>query len=195
MFPLSRFVARSKVVLISVAGVVVLTQAFPRQAQAIDVIVNHTTYDVIVFSGSYNDNKSKFNASPNGAMPWFGNEGLAANFATALGTSLGTSLDSIGVNSITYPVIGRINYGDLFATRIVSILSGPATVFGVALTSNNLIAPVLFYTSGMTPRYWAQAVAKVPASAVPAPLPLLGMALTYGYSRKLRSRIRSRQAT
>jgi len=188
MFPLERIMARPKILLLAAAGVSALATAFPCQVQAIDVVVDGTTYDVTIFSGSFNNNQSKFNTPPLGLMPWFGKEGLAAQFALALGTSLGP----IGINRITYPT-GSINYGNLFATQIVSLPSGSANVFGQALASNLVAAS--YFTNGVIPRYWAQAVAKLPAraaSAVPGPLPLIGMAFAYGYSRKVRSRIRRR---
>ena len=178
--------ARPKVALMAVVGVTALATAFPLQVQAIDVVVNGTTYDVTIFPGSFNNNQAKFNTPSNGVMPWFGNEGLAAQFALALGTSLGP----VGINRITYPT-GSVNYSDLFATQIVTLPSGSVNVFGQALASNLVAAS--FFTNGVIPRYWAQAVAKLPAkaaSAVPGPLPLIGMAFAYGYSRKVRSRIR-----
>jgi hypothetical protein len=187
MFPLDRVMERPKLALISVVGLVALAVALPQQVLAIDVVVDGTTYDVTIFSGSYNNNRAKFNTPPSGVMPWFGSDMLATQFALALGTSLGT----IGINRIAYPLNGSNNYGGLFPTRIVSLSPGSVNVFGQALTSNLAMTTSSFFTNGVIPRYWVQAVAKVRATAVPGPLPLVGMALAYGYSRKVRSRIRS----
>ena len=53
--------------------------------EAATVSVNGTSFDISVFSGSYDDNLSLFNTS---AMPWFGNQGLSIQFAEALGSTL-----------------------------------------------------------------------------------------------------------
>jgi hypothetical protein len=60
------------------------------QAQAVVVNVNGLDYDVTTFTGTYNDNPSKFATPANGGvMPWWGNSSLAYGLALALGSSLG----------------------------------------------------------------------------------------------------------
>ena len=55
------------------------------QAQAISVNVNDIDYDVTTFTGTYNDNISKFETTANGGdMPWWGSESLATDFASAV---------------------------------------------------------------------------------------------------------------
>jgi hypothetical protein len=61
------------------------------QAQAISVNVNDIDYDVTTFTGTYNDNISKFATAANGGvMPWWGSNSLATEFASAVQYSLGS---------------------------------------------------------------------------------------------------------
>jgi hypothetical protein len=63
----------------------------PGSAQAYVVTVGGVQYDVTTFTGSYNNNTSKFATPANsGVMPWWGNQATATAFATAVGTNLGT---------------------------------------------------------------------------------------------------------
>lgn len=67
------------------------------QAQAVvvnvnsqDWDVNSQDWDVTIFTGSYNTNISKFALpSAGGVMPWWGNNTLAASFASAVSNSFG----------------------------------------------------------------------------------------------------------
>jgi hypothetical protein len=62
----------------------------PGSAQAYVVTVNSVQYDVTTFTGSYDDNTSKFEtAANNGVMPWWGSESLASQFNVAVGGNLG----------------------------------------------------------------------------------------------------------
>ena len=47
------------------------------EAQAVIVNVEGQDWDVTTFTGSYNENESRFNI---GEMPWWGNESLASLF-------------------------------------------------------------------------------------------------------------------
>lgn len=54
------------------------------------VTVGGVQYDVTTFTGTYDDNISKFEtAANNGVVPWFGNQTMAAQFANAVEYNLG----------------------------------------------------------------------------------------------------------
>ena len=143
------------------------------QAQAVVVNVNGQNWNVTTFTGSYNDNISKFNTPANGGvMPWWTgslpSSSLARQFAIAVGLSLGTANPteySNGGPFFPYTLGG----GSIFSCFWRQTLQDRCG-FGSELTSN--------YT-------WAQAEL-VPA---PGPLPALGAAAAFGFSRKLRKRI------
>jgi len=147
------------------------------QAQAIIVNVNGQDYDVTTFTGTYNDNPSKFATAANGGvMPWWGNSSLAYDFALAVGSSLG----------YWHPN----DYPD----------NGPDFAYGYDDTQHGHALPGWWWngnfnfvgSSGQRTfdnTVWAQ-VAPASSAAVPGPLPALGAAAAFGYSRKLRQRIK-----
>ncbi len=60
------------------------------EAHAFVVNVDSQNYDVTTFSGSYNDNISKFNLpTAGGVMPWWNSDATSKAFATAVGTAFG----------------------------------------------------------------------------------------------------------
>ena len=139
------------------------------------VTVGGLQYDVTTFTGSYDNNTSKFATAANGGvMPWWtgGSDATAIAFATAVGTGLG------GPNSFGPPGGGpffayRLNGGPQFSFR-----SGSGTIQSTG--------PLLSSSSAV----WAQATLySSPAASVPGPLPLFGAAAAFGFSRKLRKRI------
>ena len=147
------------------------------QAQAIIVNVNGLLYDVTTFTGTYNDNPSKFATAANGGvMPWWGNSSLAYDFALAVRSSLG----------YWHPN----DYPD----------NGPDFAYGYDDTQHGHALPGWWWngnfnfvgSSGQRTfdnTVWAQ-VAPASSAAVPGPLPALGAAAAFGYSRKLRKRIK-----
>jgi hypothetical protein len=188
----------------SALGVAVAVGALTAgQAQAVVVNVGGQDYDVTTFYGSYNDNLSKFNfPADGGAMPWYGNPGLASSFATAIGNALGFP------NRVyePYPSFGYLDKGPYFT-------SGPDSGLGLRY----YYADIRFCSSvqpcpggigmnyyGTYPSFdsavtWAQVyVAPAPPpqpptpnnSTVPGPFPIFGVATAFGYSRKLRMRIK-----
>jgi hypothetical protein len=56
------------------------------KAEAFQVNVSGSSYDVTTFTGDYNSNTSKFNITD---MPWFGDQSMADSFASAVGAALG----------------------------------------------------------------------------------------------------------
>ena len=148
------------------------------QSQAFVVNVDNKDWDVTTFTGTYNDNASKFATAANGGvMPWWNNTQfggvLAEEFATAVGTSLGA------------PNSG--GFGPIFGWGTDNCCGGLALVWvrgpGGVITSGGLVV-----TRDLT---WAQATPFTPSAApVPGPLPALGAGAAFGFSRKLRKRIK-----
>jgi hypothetical protein len=64
----------------------------PGSAQAYVVTVGGVQYDVTTFTGSYNNNASKFALPPAGVMPWWGSISLTNSFAAAVGTYFGVQV-------------------------------------------------------------------------------------------------------
>ena len=138
------------------------------QAQAFVVNVGGVNYDVTTFGpDSYDNNISKFALPANGGvMPWWNDQTLANTFAVALGTSLGTPNPN--------------SNGPYFAYDSTSFI-----VFSLYRDANS--GGGRNDLKSDTSITWAQAA---PMSArVPGPLPALGAAAAFGFSRKLRGRI------
>jgi len=138
----------------------------------VDVTVAGHDWRVTTFYGTYfsngtsQDNSSKFAPPPApGVMPWWGNRALADAFASAVGSRLGVD-----------GTPGR-EYGPEFAYDINSRIDSMRWRTDTE-TTEQTSAGVL------AGAYWAQ------ATKVPGPLPVLGLAAVFGYSRKLRKRIK-----
>ena len=145
----------------------------PGSAQAFVVTVSGQQYDVTTFTGTYNSNTIKFQTAANGGMmPWWGSPTLSQDFAAAVANSLGT------------PNYGGV-YGPIFGYKY----SSPTVNGKIYNNTTHLVANA---APGPTEtRTWAQATLYTPpAAAVPAPLPLFGTAAAFGFSRKLRKRIK-----
>ena len=159
----------------------------PGSAHALVVTVGGVQYDVTTFTGSYNGSTSKFAiAASGGVMPWWGSDSLAATFSDVVGLSLGDPFNFIVGN----------NWGPYFAYRLVN--GGNDGVGAAAYFMNPPIFGPGSYLIGSQAQgpsldssaVWAQATqVQVPAS-VPGPLPLFGAAAAFGFSRKLRKRIK-----
>jgi hypothetical protein len=142
----------------------------PGSAQAFVVTVGGAQFDVTTFSGRYNDNSSKFEtAASGGVMPWWGNSTMAYDFATAIGTSLGIYAENPGGPLFAYDVQSLNNY----------------YWFSRADDSFNIVNG---YIGNDQVRDYAEATPL--AAPVPGPLPLFGAAAAFGFSRKLRKRIK-----
>jgi len=138
------------------------------QAQAMVVSVpGYGNWDVTTFEGSYNAESAKFN---NDLMPWLGSNPAADAFASAIASSLGFPNN--------FP---PSDYGPLFA---YSISSSVTAVAWRSSPASGLSAPIVLLKGSSNT--WAQA--SVPA---PGPLPALGAAAAFGFSRQLRKRIKS----
>ena len=153
------------------------------QAQAVIVNVNGQNWNVTTFTGTFNNNISKFNTAANGGvMPWStssaGSNSTALSFVNAVGASLGfPNFDGTG--------------GPLFAYFKSPTSPNPFLSYGesdfmggigeISCTNCNPVGSNQIAT-------WAQADLVPP---VPGPLPALGAAAAFGFSRKLRQRIRA----
>ena len=84
--------------------------SFPQAARALNVTVGGTTYDIQLYTGSYNSNASIFKTPANGGrMDWWGNPSLAEALAGQLSNGL----------SPTYTAGDPVE-GPLFATSFVT---------------------------------------------------------------------------
>ena len=140
----------------------------PAPADAVVVNVNGQSYDVTTLSTSYAASTTLFQHAPIGSMPWWGDGGLASEFAAQIYNSLGAGWDA--------------NYGPVFAhdqsvgqvLGITQSLSDPLDQIDVTPSTSDMVT---------------YAIATAP---VPGPLPLLGGAAAFGWSRQLRRRIETR---
>ena len=139
-------------------------------AHAVSVVVNGNTYDVTTFTGSYEANTSTFTTTQ---MAWWGDATLAQQFATAVGTQLGL------------PNFGTI--GPLFGYS-----AAPDGIGGYQVSMSNYdstISPPINDSKSSGVNTYAISSSQ-PSSAVPGPLPVLGVAASFGMSRRLRRRIK-----
>jgi hypothetical protein len=147
------------------------------QAQAFVVKVDGQDWDVTTFTGSYPANISKFaTAGLGGVMPWWGNSSLADQFAQAVGNGLG--LPNFGVVGpfFGFSYVGHVTQN---AVETYAYFNYDESVHQVGRPSDELDTA------------WAQATPFTSSAApVPGPLPALGAAAAFGFSRKLRKRIK-----
>ena len=165
------------------------------QAQAFVVNVGGQDWDVTTFTGSYNELTGKFAQPPApGLMPWWGSHDTAREFATKVGTFFDPPPGQYSLNG---------SYGPLFAYELTSPLyhSYGTTVDAQAMPYFKTPFIVIWEPSRRTEwrkdsaAVWAQATLFTPpepppAAAAPGPLPALGAAAAFGFSRKLRKRIK-----
>jgi hypothetical protein len=152
-----------------------LLSALP--AAAVTVTIGVNSYDVTVFTGSYNSNTSLFQSLSPGQMPWWGDTtgDTASAFATQVFNQLGSG-----------PTSG---YGPVFAYDIDA-----GGVVGITQSLTHLPSQNV-ETIGLNDSV-AYAIATPlgpPPNQVPAPLPVFGAMAAFGCSRKLRKRICGRK--
>jgi hypothetical protein len=154
------------------------------EAHAVVVNVGGQDYDVTTFTGTFLDNISKFQTPANGGvMPWWttGPEGTyatAVQFAAAVGNALGA------------PNFSDPAEGPFFAWNQYIYTPDPQTALA-AVYWNPPSSSVTGFNFGWADSWvYAQATLLTsPAAPVPGPLPALGAAAAFGFSRKLRKRI------
>jgi len=173
----SRLGQRFQVALGAAAALAAISLS-PGSAQAYVVTVGGVQYDVTTFTGTYNANDSKFALPANGGvMPWWGNFLTANQFASAVAAALGAPNFSG-------------NYGPIFAdsfsagipdAELPPQVSGRTYRIPSGPVQNAVPAPDAVVTYAQATLYTAPA---------PGPLPLFGAAAAFGFSRKLRKRIK-----
>jgi len=150
----------------------------PGSAQAYVVTVGGVQYDVTTFTGTYNANISKFATPANGGvMPWWTEDGdpeprgaLASEFATQVGLAFGLPNSGLVVSPS----------GPAFGYRLFSQVQ--------SIQVDNFNNPIdQGVNDGQTFTYAQATLYTAPA---PGPLPLFGAAAAFGFSRKLRKRIK-----
>jgi len=165
----------------------------PGSAQAYVVTVSGVKYDVTTFTGSYNNNISKFETAANGGvMPWWGSSSDATTFLAAVGKNLGIP------NLPFYSAYFGYSYDPVYDAG-----GGPNA--SVQRTYSILPAGTIYddyFRAFDTNAVWAQATPYTSdPNPVPAPLPLFGSAAALGFcsrlsrrSKRLRQGVTSRRA-
>jgi hypothetical protein len=143
-------------------------------AGAVVVTVGGIVYDVNIINMSHTLSSPSFGLPPLGQMPWWGDDTLASEFATSVFFQLGPGTDA--------------NYGPVFAYAVDTALN---QVLGLSqsLTDINDQIDVMPTTSTTTLYATASSTSTTP---VPLSLPILGAATGFGWSRRLRQRLRQR---
>jgi hypothetical protein len=183
----------------------------PGQAQAANPIVVVTppsqagTYTIQFITGTYAAVQPRLITTN-----WWGSSSLAAQLAQALGSTKVPCADAPGdptcipgdlTLSLTgQPVTtigGAQNLGYLFASGTSSLILPPPLPSFPLVDFSSTLAPGYstgvnssIFQSDTTSYTWAVGTfTPPPGSPVPGPLPLVGAAAAFGFSRRLRSRI------
>ena len=160
-----------------VVGAILALAATPLTALpvgAVAISVSGNSYDVLTTSRAYNDDPSLFTPA---LMPWFSSDpldnGLAYDFAQAVFKQLGTN---------SYPPFPGSG-GPLFAYAV-----DRSTVFAVFQDANDQAIQNEIQVSPSQVYNFAYFNSTPPTTNVPGPLPLIGVAAAFRWSRTLRSR-------
>lgn len=135
-------------------------------AQAVAVTVGGNDYDVSYFSGTYADNSSRFNSTD---MPWWGDGSLAESLALAVGDKLG---------NLYY------EYGPLFAFETRTSFNNSVVSYMKAYDWPNSSFTSSDFSETRPYAFVQQ------AQPVPGPLPVLGAAAAFGWSRRMRRHLK-----
>ena len=171
----------------------------PGQAQAANPITvlgppaDAGIYSIAFVNGTYSSVATQLSS-----QPWWLNSNLATTLSQALGNSptptspalvpggsfVGntTFVDAFG-NTLANPNL-------LFATNVGTLLGNPLVQGNTSQAPYSTASPWTLLQSDTTAYNWAIATkAPLPAAPTPGPLPLVGAAAAFGFSRRLRSRI------
>jgi hypothetical protein len=154
------------------------------EAHSLVVNVGGQNYDVTTFTGSYNDNISKFETPDNGGeMPWWATNPIqyqtAVDFADAVNIGLGVP-NLYGGTILLCPIFAYyynvyLLYAEVYFYYPDASLTLQTYILDPADTSIT----------------YAIATPAAPSSPpVPSPLPIFGAAAAFGASRQLRKRIK-----
>lgn len=178
--PCNGFAARkASIRLLAAASLMTIVDHQPASALVVDV-PGYGTWDIQVQEALFGDLNP-----PASSMPWWGDQAAANIFAVASGPGFGSVFDNLGpffawelelsgtFVSIDAFCNGAPCFGDTGSadTAFSFVPSGPAG------------SPVTLYTFP-----WAT------ATLVPGPVPFFGAAAAFGYSRKLRKRMKENKA-
>ena len=175
--------ASTRIHVLAFVGACLLPLSSPLAAQAVTINLSGTNYEVFFTTTSYNTNPDLFAAAPAGQMPWWGNVSLASSFAAKV-------YDQLGEN------VYQTSYGPVFAYGYSP--AGFGGVYGLAQNTQDIDDQLDLGLGSATPiaasltYSYAYAKANTPVD-VPAPMPLFGAAAAFGWSRRLRRRLRSNQ--
>jgi len=114
---------------------------------------------------SYDTSTGLFQLPPTGAMPWWGDNLLASEFATQVYSSLGSGWSS--------------THGPVFAHG-----ESLGQVLGLTQSISYPLDQI-----DLTPATNAMVTYAIASTPVPGTLPLFGAAATFGWSRRLKNRI------
>lgn len=141
----------------------------PAPTQAVVITVGSAFYDVSIVDTSYDNATSVFSGLPPlGRMPWWGDANLAYDFALQVYSQLGDG--------------STVGYGPVFAHQMTA-----AQVLGILQNSNDPLDAIdVALAANATVKY--AVAAPFSPLPVPGPLPLLGAAAGFHWSRQLRRR-------
>ena len=121
-------------------------------------------------------------------MPWWGDSSLATQFSNALGYSLGkpNSIETKPAGSPTTMDVGPYFAYNSIVDKITFLLTDTAATY------HPNTSPLIFSVDLNSSVTWAQVTQVTPTntSAVPGPVPAIGAFAAFGFSRKLRKRIK-----
>lgn len=170
--------ALARVAALAVLGGAILPFLSATPAAAVVVNVGGVDYDVNSITTSASSQPSAFGLPPLGQMPWWGDDALASEFAFKVFNQLGPGWNA--------------DYGPVFAYAFDSPLN---QMLGLAQSLTDINDQI-----DVTPANSASSIYAIvssggpPPVAVPAPLPLLGSAACWGWSRHFRQRARQAQS-
>jgi hypothetical protein len=154
-------------------GAALFVNAGAANALTVTVNVGGTNYDVTTIQDTFS-NILTLLGNPPSRMPWFGDESLAASFASAVQDGLG---DQFVEQSGDY-----FNFSPLFAFNSTAGFVGSSAWD----MTGSLYSPAIVLDSD-TYIYAVLVPAPTP-TATPGPLPLLGAAAAFSASRRIRRR-------
>ncbi len=165
--------ALARVAALAVLGGAILPMLSAAPASAAVVNVGGIDYDLSSSTTSFTSQPSAFGLPLLGLMPWWGDDALASEFAFKVFKQLGPGLDP--------------DYGPVFAYA----LDTPQNqVMGLTQSLTDINDQI-----DVTPALNASILYAIASPAaptpVPAPLPLVGAGAAFGFSRRLRAKLRN----
>jgi hypothetical protein len=213
-FKMIRFSSSFPRLALGATGVLAAISLSPGSAQAFVVTVGGVQYDLSTYTftpNQYTANKTFYDATFQ-AQPWYGNNNAAYSFGQVMTQSIWNALYPVSAIQAGSPIDGyyNANIGIIsFVPTAGNMMTGPALGSGTLAGCQNS-NPVTCLGPG-NPGYslsqysnlnYGNGVAAITPNStyvwldpkklapVPGPLPALGAAAAFGFSRKLRKRIK-----